>query len=196
MPSKEFKFLSNELQPLVLNDAGRAALLALGSAAPSTQNLEPETAAIPDGHGLLLDRDSHVAEAASSEVPLDLQNTLLSAIEARLTDEMLRLIEPLDQFGRRAQLISKEIPESAQFCKLVTISLGLLGFQLAYAIRKSCDTPVFLNDGREYLAKLGLELHEFVREVDLDGRRFWRSRSLTSKALSSTAPLARGNSAR
>ena len=112
------------------------------------------------------------ANAALGISAQDAQNTLLADIEARLAKEVLRLISPLGEFASRAQLIGKEIPESAQFCKLITGFLALSSLHVAYAIRQMADTPIFLDDGREYLAKLGLELHELVREVDLDGRRF------------------------
>lgn len=97
---------------------------------------------------------------------------LLADVEARLTKEVRGLVLALSQFGHRAQAVSEEIPADAQFCKLVTSFLGLLGFQLAYSLGKDLDKPIFLDDGRQYLADLNLSLDEFVREVNLDGRRF------------------------
>ena len=113
-----------------------------------------------------------LAQAAVGDVALQAQDALLSAIEARLTKEVRGLVAALDQFGRRAQLIGKDIPEGAKFCQLVTSSLALLGFQFAYSFNKGLDTPIFFDDGAKYLADLGLSLDEFVREVSLDGRRF------------------------
>lgn len=119
-----------------------------------------------------LDVDADVAQAAVGNRALDAQDALLSAIEARLTKEVRGLVAALHQFGCRAQLIGKDIPDSAKFCKLVTGSLTLLGFQFAYAFSQGLDKPIFFDDGTKYLADLGLSLEEFVREVTLDGRRF------------------------
>lgn len=113
-----------------------------------------------------------LAQAAVGKIPLQAQDALLASIEARLTHEVRGLVAALDQFGRRAQTIGKDIPEGAKFCQLVTGSLALLGFQFAYAFGKGLDTPIFFDDGAKYLADLGLSLDEFVREVTLDGRRF------------------------
>lgn len=119
--------------------------------------------------------DLHLAATAGAdaESALNAQDALLLAdIEARLTDEVRGLVSALHQFGSRAQLIGKEIPEGAQFCKSVTALLTLLGFQLAYSFGKGLDEPIFFDDGAEYLRKLNLSLGDFVRELTLDGRRF------------------------
>lgn len=114
-----------------------------------------------------------VAAAASAVDTLDAKDALLLAdIEARLTDEVRWLIAALHQFGCRAELIGKEIPDSAKFCKSVTALFTLLSFQLAYSFGKDLDTPIFFDDGAEYLRKLNLSLSDFVRELTLDGRRF------------------------
>jgi hypothetical protein len=112
------------------------------------------------------------AHRAFSGVLTDVENTLLASIETRLTEEMLRLSGSLAEFGSRAQLIGMELPESAHFCKLITSFLSLMGLQLAYAVSKGSEKRIFLNDGAEYLQELGLEAKDFIREVDLDGRRF------------------------
>ena len=113
-----------------------------------------------------------LAQGAPGVVASHSQHALLSSVEARLTQEVRRLIAALSQFGRRAQAIGELLPDDAKFCKLVTGSLALLGLQLAYSFGKGLDTPIFFDDGAQYLADLGLSLNEFVREVDLDGRRF------------------------
>lgn len=118
------------------------------------------------------DADADVAQAAVGRDTLDTQDALLSAIEARLTKEVRGLVAALHQFGCRTQLIGKDIPDSAKFCKLVAGSLTLLGFQFAYAFSQGLEKPIFFDDGAKYLAGLGLSLEEFVREVTLDGRRF------------------------
>lgn len=127
------------------------------------------------GRGALgeLNLDLGVATAADAPKALHAQDALLLAdIEARLTDEMRGLVAALHQFGCRTELIRQEIPEGAHFCKSVTAFLTLLSFQLAYSFGKDLDTPIFFDDGAEYLRKLNLSLGDFVRELTLDGRRF------------------------
>lgn len=120
-----------------------------------------------------LDLNLGVAAATGAVDALDSQDALLLAdIEARLTDEVRRLVAALDQFGCRSELIGKEIPDSAKFCKSVTLLLTSLSFQLAYSFGKDLDIPIFFDDGAEYLRKLNLSLSDFVRELTLDGRRF------------------------
>ena len=120
-----------------------------------------------------LDLNLGVAAATGAVDALDSKDALLLAdIEARLTDEVRRLVAALHQFGCRSELIGKEIPDSAKFCKSVTALFTLLSFQLAYSFGKDLDTPIFFDDGAEYLRKLNLSLSDFVRELTLDGRRF------------------------
>lgn len=97
---------------------------------------------------------------------------VLTDIEARLTQEVRGLIAALTQFSRRAELIREEIPDGAEFTKLVTGSLVLISLQFAHALGKGLDKPIFFDDGAQYLRELNLCLSDFVREVDLDGRRF------------------------
>lgn len=105
--------------------------------------------------------------------PDSLENRLLlTDIEARLTEEMHGLVLALAQFGGRAKLISESVPADADFAKLVTQLFALLGFQLSNALSQSMERRVFFDDGRHYLAELGLSLNDFIREVSLDGRRF------------------------
>lgn len=121
----------------------------------------------------VLDVSDNVTNGAGSNVLPNLQNTLLlSDIEARLTDEVRGLILSLTQFGGMAQSIGKEIPDNAQFCKLVTSTLQLFALQVAVALGQGLNKPVFFDDGAHYLADLGLSLNDFIREIDLDGRKF------------------------
>lgn len=131
------------------------------------------TSSASSGGGGEFNLDSGIAAAAAAHESLDAQDALVLAnVEARLTEEVLGLIAALNQFGGRAQSIGIEIPDAAHFTKLVTSFLGLLGFQLAHALGKGLDKPIFFDDGAEYLRELNLCLSDFVREVDLDGRRF------------------------
>lgn len=118
------------------------------------------------------DVDSSFAEGAEGGVGVDPQDALLVSVEARLTEEVNRLVAALRQFSGRAQLIGKEIPDRAHFGKTVTSLLALIALQYADSLGKSLDRPLLLDDGAEYLRKFGLRLEDSIREVTLDGRRF------------------------
>ena len=100
------------------------------------------------------------------------QDALLASIEARLAQEVWGVVGALNQFGSRSQAISKLIPDSSQFCKLVTSTLGLVCLQLSYTLRQGLDERIFLDDGAEYLRKACLTFEQAFREVTLDGRRY------------------------
>ena len=100
------------------------------------------------------------------------EHDLLACLEARLAHEVADLVGALEQFSRRAQAIGEELPFNAQFGKLVTLLLSSMTLQLAQALLKDGDIPVLRDDGALYLQKLGLGLNDFLREVDLEGRRF------------------------
>lgn len=120
----------------------------------------------------LLDDGARLAEVAGGKLSPEVQNALLSGIEARLTEEMRGLALTLAEFGQRTKAIREELPDSAKFCKLVTGFLPLIAFQLADAILRAPQGFTFEDDGALYLKQLGLELQDFVRELDLEGRKF------------------------
>ena len=141
---------------------------------PSEIVNHPSSSAAGDrlSHG----RTSVGAELANRALPKTLavpdKDSLLASIETRLTEEVLDLCTALLKFGNGARAIGEELPLSAHFGKHITAFLGSLSLQLAYALLKDRDKPLLLDDGAQKLAELGLHLHQFVREVDLDGRRF------------------------
>ncbi len=106
-------------------------------------------------------------------VPVTGQDDLLSSIEARLTQEVGDLAAALIRFDAAAQAIREELPVSFKFGKLITGFLGLFSLQLANALLKDGNTPLLLDDGAQYLHKLGLSVDELFRELDVDGRRFF-----------------------
>lgn len=124
--------------------------------------------------------DSHVSSlrpvlangAPPVAVPVAVQDELLASLEARLADEMLNLVAALQKFSAGAQAVSKELPLSAQFGKNVTLFFSLSSLHLANALFQRPNLPLLADDGAEQLNNMCLSLHEFVREVDLDGRRF------------------------
>ena len=120
-----------------------------------------------------LNRNGQLAEVAEIEAAFAAQNTsVLVDVEARLTREMGRLIISISESVARQELISKELPDGADFCKLVTSAHRLICLQFANALGKGLDKPILFDDGRQYLADLELGLGELFREVELDGRRF------------------------
>ncbi|EIY0667494.1 hypothetical protein MMC72_001620 [Salmonella enterica] len=116
------------------------------------------------------------ASSADRTTPVSLsvsdENDLLARIEARLTEEVRRLADALGCFSRNTQRISHELPDTSHFGKSVTLFLSLGSLQLANALLKNEDKPLLLNDGIEYLRELGLSLDDFIREIELDGRKF------------------------
>ena len=138
----------------------------------NAKKLQPDDG---QGRGCSIELDRHFPVAGVADA-VDASGTqdalLLTDIEARLTNEVRGLIDALREFGSRAQLVCKEIPDNAHFTKLVSSSFILMSLQLAYALHKGLDKPIFFDDGVEYLRELKLCLSDFVREIDLDGRRF------------------------
>lgn len=120
----------------------------------------------------LLDDGVSLAEVAGCECSSEVQNALLASVEARLAEEMRGLALTLAEFGHRTKAIREELPDSAHFCKLVAGFLPLIAFQLADAILRAPQGFTFEDDGALYLKQLGLELQDFVRELDLEGRKF------------------------
>lgn len=120
-----------------------------------------------------LQRDPELAGGAEDLPCVDEQDRfLLANIEARLTNEMQGLALTLQQFALRTKTIREEIPVRAKFCKLVAGFFPLVAFQLADAILSSPKGFTFEDDGALYLKELGLEIKDFVREVDLEGHKF------------------------
>lgn len=93
-------------------------------------------------------------------------------VHARLAGEMRNLSLHLVGFARRLQAIREGIPVSRQFAKLVPVPFELLALQLAHTFLQAGDSRVLFDDGRQYLAELGLGLEDAMREVTLDGREF------------------------
>ncbi|GAB2471900.1 hypothetical protein GCM10027082_24270 [Comamonas humi] len=119
--------------------------------------------------GLVLNPAEVTAEVP---VPVVDENALLAILEARLADEMRGLGLSLREFALRTKAIREEIPKSAKFCKLVAGFFPLAAFQLADALLSETQGFTFKDDGALYLKQLGLEIEDFVRELDLEGRKF------------------------
>lgn len=100
------------------------------------------------------------------------ENSLLAAIEARLTEEMLSLIRALQQFGRAAQRISVELPDSTNGAQAISLLFAGGSFETAYFLAKSLDNFSLAGDCVEYFHRLDLDIQQSFREVDLDGKRF------------------------
>ncbi len=144
--------------------------MAEGSVIPAAESGRDDGSLGPGSAGLNL--GSALAEGAMDRGARAAHDALLAGIEARLADEVRGLVASLEKFGRRTQLISKELPDRAHFSKAVTGFLSLLGFQFAYALGKDLDSRILLDDGAEYLRKLGLRGEDLFCELSLDGRRY------------------------
>lgn len=123
-------------------------------------------------HNHALEAGCLLAQGAEGVVFTDMENALLSSVEARLADEVRSLVLSLNEFARAAQLVGEEIPVRAQFCKHVTTFLGLFALQFSHALGKGMDERIFADDGAVYLKKLVLQMDDLFREINLDGRRF------------------------
>lgn len=132
----------------------------------------PTSCAKNSGVGQGVDANIRPTSIAFSCDAVEAQNDLLAGIEARLAEEMRGLALSLSEFGCRTKAIREEIPDSAQFCKLVAGCLPLFALQLSDAILRAPKGFTFEDDGALYLKQLGLELKDFVREIDLEGRKF------------------------
>ena len=119
-----------------------------------------------------LKSNSELTDGAEGFASANQQNRLLAGVEARLTEEMRGLALSLSEFAFRTKAIREDIPDSAQFCKLIAGFFPLSAFQLADAILRCPQGFTFEDDGALYLQQLGLELKDFVREFDFEGRKF------------------------
>lgn len=100
------------------------------------------------------------------------ENNPLARIETRLTEEVVNLADTLRRFSQNIRHISHELPDTSQFGKLITRLLSDSSLQVANALLKNGDKPLLLDDGVEYLRGLGIGLDDFIREIELDGRKF------------------------
>lgn len=100
------------------------------------------------------------------------KDDLLSSLETRLAKEVFNLTIALTKFSSGVEAIGKELPDSSHFGKLVTLFFSMSSLQVAHALLQRPDLPLLVDDGFQQLQELGLSLNEFIREVDLDGRRF------------------------
>lgn len=121
---------------------------------------------LPNGEGCFTGGASAVA------APEHQDTLVLADIETRLAQEVRGLIVSIGETVKRQQLICKELPDSARFCKLITGTHRLVLLQFAYALSKGVDERILFDDGAQYLRQVGLSLNELFCEVNLNGRRF------------------------
>lgn len=113
-------------------------------------------------------------QAASPEaIAVVSQDALFAGVEARLTEEMWRLIGALRQFAAVTQGVSKELDTPAtKVLKNVPVSLGLFSMQVAHLILKFSDTPLsLLKSGLDAESLIG-KLDESLLEVKFEGKKF------------------------
>lgn len=101
-----------------------------------------------------------------------LQDDFSVSVETRLTQEVGRLIASLAQSAGVFQSIREDVPREREFVQLIAGALGMFCLGMADALVQGRNEQILLDDGREYLAELGLNVGELFREVTLDGRRY------------------------
>jgi hypothetical protein len=93
-------------------------------------------------------------------------------IEARLTEEVNRLVDALRQSGYRFQAVRKDVPAGREFLKLVAGSLALVSLEISNALALARNDSILLDDGRGYMAQLGLSIEQLVHEFEFGGLRY------------------------
>lgn len=101
-----------------------------------------------------------------------LQNHLSPGVEARLTEEVDRLVGALAEFARRAQAISKDAAPGYNLDQAVALTFALIGFQFADAFARSPQSAGLFVGKPYYFDQLQLRLADRFRELVLDGRRY------------------------
>lgn len=119
-----------------------------------------------------LNLDSTFADRTVGINANNVENALLTGIEARLAEEVRWLVGTCREFIYRAQLVSEELSERSHLGKAVALALCLVSLQFSNTLRKSVDRPILLDDGAEYLHELSLDFEKAFREVRLNGCRF------------------------
>lgn len=145
------------------------------SNSPSTRGGRPAGAADWDRSGGIFGAQG-VRRVAGAEqqtfVGGPLQDALHSGVEARLAEEVRRLVLTLSEFGSRAKAIGESAPPGSDLGKFVAVMLSLAGFQLAKSFSDDARLLDVCCERADYLEKLQLSLSDLFREIDLDGRRF------------------------
>jgi hypothetical protein len=120
-------------------------------------------------HGL---EDAVALGACPDAAMSDQERLLLTDIETRLTEEMNLVVDTLREFARRMQAIGEEVPESAQFAKLITFLVPLMVLQIGNALALDLKKGILADDGALYLSNLGLSFGQFFKEFEFEGRKF------------------------
>jgi hypothetical protein len=156
------------------NERAGASTELLAEASPSVAASSPAGfAPVVDGRVL---RDLNAvprARGTEQNAPIHrgLHDDLSPSVEARLTEEVDRLITALRQFAARAKSIGEAAPGGG-LDQLVPVLFSLVGLQFANAFSRDTKGLGLLCCSPEYFEQLHLKLSDAVREVRLDGRRF------------------------
>ena len=92
-------------------------------------------------------------------------------VEARLTEEVLRLARSLAEFAGRFKAV-REAAAGSQLGELIPLFFELCCAQVAYGLLKDGDPRGLLAEFAEKLACDGLEIQQAFRVVELEGREF------------------------
>ena len=92
-------------------------------------------------------------------------------VEARLTEEVLRLARSLAEFAGRFKAV-REAASGSQLGELIPLFFELCCAQIAYGLLKDGDPRGLLAEFAEKLACDGLDIQQAFRVVELEGREF------------------------
>lgn len=119
------------------------------------------------------DRNTELAAWTNGVVLGRLKNDFPTGVEARLTEEVSNLAAFLAAWSSRANRICEVLPFDAKLGKLVALTISSTCLHLSNALMKDLNLGVFAEDGGLYLKQIGLKFEDCVRELDLDGVRFF-----------------------
>lgn len=145
------------------------------------QTPEPSDAAGQPGNAQSVFRDwmpgrvpvaATAAPGAASVLDGRDEYDLSPAVQARLTEEVLRLVAALTQFARGAQAVAESPAAVGQLDKPVAQTLALVGFQLSNSFARDPKGFGLLACSLDDVQKMELNMRQLFHELQLDGRRF------------------------
>lgn len=101
------------------------------------------------------------------------RDKVMADIEARLAEECRKFCAAAFDAARKTAAIREEIPEGADFAKLMVGMLPLYFFHFGEAFSHCVDEGILVDDGASYLKKVGLRLGDLSHQIILDGRQFY-----------------------
>lgn len=116
-----------------------------------------------------------IAASAAPPVPVPVADeyALLACVEARLTEEMRRLVLAIRQFSSGAQSVCEEFDSAGtEVLKDVPIFFGLAALKIADGLEKFADAGVFLEHGVLDIDRLLSEIDKLFKKFEFEGQQF------------------------